>query len=443
MEVVMASSSMDETVGCWDIHSGAEQLRYKSCFSPSHGLISIAGRFLASSQIREPSTSGSILYWSWHKPQPEVKSFPAEPIKPLVSNREGTYLFGGGSLGYIYLWEVFTGRLLKKWHAHYGAVSCLALSDDESLLISGAEDGGVRVWSLFMMFDDARRKEARHDYVYSFQDHKLRVTDVKSGHGGSNAVIISSSEDQTCKVWSLATGRLLRNVTFPSVINAIAIDVGEYAFYAGGRDGKIYIVALNAVTTCSADYGKHIIGLLPDSSRAVTSLAFCADGISLVSGSEDGKIRIWDTRSRNIVRMFRHSKGPVTNILVTSLPESASRSQATSARKTSILPPSLEKYENSSEEPVGTKAFIGSDISSHPVGVSYLTEEVMNNQIKDMQQQGSTTAAEMEVERLKLDCTRAMQMVQQWKKMYNNLHQFCVNELVDDSQAKHSDVNSG
>lgn len=47
-------------------------------------------------------------------------------------------------------------------------------------------------------------------------------------------------------------------------------------------------------------------------SRAVTSLAFCADGISLVSGSEDGKIRIWDTRTRNIVRMFRHAKGNVT-----------------------------------------------------------------------------------------------------------------------------------
>ncbi|CAO2822035.1 unnamed protein product [Amaranthus hypochondriacus] len=442
MEVVVASSSTDETVGCWDIHTGAEQLRYKSCISPSHGLISIAGRFLASSQNRKASTSGSVFYWSWHKPQPEVKSFPAESIKPLVSNREGTYLFGGGSLGYIYLWEVFTGRLLKKWHAHIGAVSCLAMSDDESLLISGAEDGGVRVWSLFMMFDDARRKEARHDFVYSFR-HNVRVTDVKSGHGGSNAVIISASEDLTCKVWSLATGRLLRNVTFPSVINAIAIDVGEYAFYAGGRDGKIYIAALNAVTTRSADYGNHIIGLLHDSSRAVNSLAFCADGISLVSGSEDGKIRIWNTRTRNIVRMFRHSKDPVNNILVTSLPESASRSQTTSARKTSILPPPLEKYANSSEEPLGTKVFIGSDISSHPVGVSYLTEDVMNKQIKDMQQKGSTTAAEMEVERLKLDNTRAMQMAQQWKKMYDNLHEFCVNELVDDSRAKHSDANSG
>ena len=49
-----------------------------------------------------------------------------------------------------YMIQVASGRLLKKWHAHYRAVTCLVFSDDESLLISGAEDGCVRVWSLFM-----------------------------------------------------------------------------------------------------------------------------------------------------------------------------------------------------------------------------------------------------------------------------------------------------
>lgn len=43
-----------------------------------------------------------------------------------------------------------SGRLLKKWHAHYRAVTCLVFSEDESLLISGSEDGCVRVWSLLM-----------------------------------------------------------------------------------------------------------------------------------------------------------------------------------------------------------------------------------------------------------------------------------------------------
>ena len=33
------------------------------------------------------------------------------------------------------------------------------------------------------------------------------------------------------------------------------------------------------------------------------------DGYLLVSGSEDGMVRVWDTRTRNIFRVFRHAKG--------------------------------------------------------------------------------------------------------------------------------------
>lgn len=67
-ELVLASSATDAGIGCWDLHSGAELLRYRSCASPSHGLVCVGGHFLASSQLREPSaSSGNVLYWSWNK----------------------------------------------------------------------------------------------------------------------------------------------------------------------------------------------------------------------------------------------------------------------------------------------------------------------------------------------------------------------------------------
>lgn len=47
---------------------------------------------------------------------------------------------------------------------------------------------------------------------------------------------------------------------FPSIINAIALDPGERVFYAGGRDGKIYVAALSAESTFNNSYGLHIIG---------------------------------------------------------------------------------------------------------------------------------------------------------------------------------------
>jgi pre-rRNA-processing protein IPI3 len=40
------------------------------------------------------------------QPQVAVKSFPAEPIRALIADQEGSYLIGGGSNGNMLLWEV-------------------------------------------------------------------------------------------------------------------------------------------------------------------------------------------------------------------------------------------------------------------------------------------------------------------------------------------------
>ncbi|CAL9754434.1 unnamed protein product, partial [Musa acuminata subsp. burmannicoides] len=82
--------------------------------------------------------------------------------------------------------KVASGKLLTWWHAHYRSVTCLTLSKDESLLISGSEDGSVRASGVL--------------YRYSFSEHALRVTDVVTGHGLCNSIIISTSEDRTNKV---------------------------------------------------------------------------------------------------------------------------------------------------------------------------------------------------------------------------------------------------
>ncbi|KAM2066665.1 hypothetical protein ACFX1T_043111 [Malus domestica] len=84
-------------------------------------------------------------YWSWSKPQVDVKSFPDALINPLAANSEGMYIVVGGSSGNIYLWEV----------------------------------------------------------------------------------------------WSVGRGRLFRNIVFPTIIDAIALDPGDNVFFASGRDGKI------------------------------------------------------------------------------------------------------------------------------------------------------------------------------------------------------------
>lgn len=57
-----------------------------------------------------------------------------------------------------------------------------------------------------------------------------------------------------------------------------------------------------------------------------------------------------------------------------------------------------------------------------------------------LQKQGSAAAAELDVERLKVEQQRSVQTIQQWKTIYENLHQFCVSELLD---GNHVESNNG
>ncbi|KAK3123715.1 hypothetical protein QOZ80_8AG0634950 [Eleusine coracana subsp. coracana] len=310
--LVLAASSADAGVAAWDLRTGAEDIRLRPCASRPRALASVGDRFLAAAQAPPPGgNSGTIHFYHWDKPQVAVKSFPAEPIHVLIADPEGTYLIGGGGKGNIYLWEVASGELLYTWHAHYRTVRCLALYD--YLLVSGSEDGSIRVWDLITMLDEQSRLEVNTSYLYSFSQHALPVTDIACFLGG---IVVSSSEDRTCKIWSLSEGRILRSVSFPAIIDSVALDPRSHIFYAGGRDGKIYVTAMGVDVSSHSSDDSSILGALDDHSKAVTSLAASSDGLLLVSGSEDGNVRVWDTRSQQVTRKFKHSQGPVTNVLI-------------------------------------------------------------------------------------------------------------------------------
>nr|GEV53158.1 alpha-dioxygenase 1-like [Tanacetum cinerariifolium] len=65
-------------------------------------------------------------------------------------------------------------------------------------------------------------------------DLEVTVTDIVTSYGGCNAIIVSASQDRTCKVWNLARGTMLRNIVFPIVIDAVALDHSKHVFFMDG-----------------------------------------------------------------------------------------------------------------------------------------------------------------------------------------------------------------
>ncbi|XP_028783345.1 protein ROOT INITIATION DEFECTIVE 3-like, partial [Neltuma alba] len=237
--------------------------------------------------------------------------------------------------------------------------------------------------------------------------------------------------------WSLSRGTLLRNIVFPSIIDAIALDPAEHVFYAGSRDGKIFIAALNTEKIFSHNHEMHILGSFSNHSKAVTCLTYSASENLLISGSEDGMVRVWNAKTHNFVRMFKHAKGPVNNIVVVrkeldSSKHMSSTLQSGSRKQGSLVPPPLEKYTNEDSE-VQTIVSLHDDRSD--TDVSYMSCRAIFNQIKEFQNRGSS-ASEMEMERLKADHKRSAQMVDRFKKMYEDLQDFYEDDFLRSGQTK-------
>jgi pre-rRNA-processing protein IPI3 len=183
--------------------------------------------------------------------------------------------------------------------------------------------------------------------LHSWSDHTLPVTCLALGAGDAGAVVASGSLDRSVKLRSLSggatAGALLRSVPLPAAVHSLALDPGEHALYAGCSTGTIYDIALVASEDGSSGSSG---GLLPAASgsgvaaaaaaaagggcphaaleghsRAVACLTFTPDAAHLVSGSEDGSVRMWDLRSRQQVRLLQNPvKGPVTALLALTQP---------------------------------------------------------------------------------------------------------------------------
>ncbi|GJT57987.1 root initiation defective 3-like protein [Tanacetum coccineum] len=287
--VVCGSKNLTVGVTIWDIETGDHLLHIPTCASPFQGITCLRDQYLVATQIHH---LGSVA---------------VEAIEHLTSTKDGIYLAGGATSGNVYLWEVINGKLLKTWHAHNSPLTCLAFSNDSSLLISGSEDGMIVVWPMIGLLDETNVLYS-HTPLSVSTDHKSFITGLLPSSIVSCSVFVSSSLDGTCKVWDLVNGTLLQTLSFPQPITAAVLDPAERFLFSGSADGRIFMSPFDSGLMKKSCVDSMDVKIeLSGHKEPITALTFSRSG--LISASEDCTACLWDVVKGVIIRRFYHHKG--------------------------------------------------------------------------------------------------------------------------------------
>lgn len=250
----------------------------------------------------------------WKSLDPEVKARYAphgiEAATGVALSSDGTLALCATVDSTIKLYRISTGKVIRAFYGHRGAVNSAVFTDDDRYIISGGDDGTVRVW-------DAATGGRVH--IFEDTDNPLGpVTCVAFAHHQYNdeygkkkerKLVLSGSADGRIALWDLQTCQLEQVWSgHTGGVNSVALhpvhDQDSYArALSGGEDGKVRLWKLSkdkteVITVNKTDISSHTC--------PVNSAAFSPDGKRALWGGDDGTVRLWDLDKGALIRSFGH-----------------------------------------------------------------------------------------------------------------------------------------
>ena len=230
-----------------------------------------------------PESSGNAVY----------KSSCPEKFSAIVFSSCGGLMFSGTHSGMLYCWQTYTGHLLRTWTAHFGSITKLLLTRDDSVLLSASEDSSVKSFFVPNIFD---RAVVEPEHVYS--GHSAKINDILIV---KDSILVTASSDKTVKFFDLTGGSYDQRAHYPVTsggepLKLAATRTGDVFF--GCSDGSIHLAGSEEIVFS----GEH--------SGPVCGLGVTMDGSRLVSCCEADGVKIWDTRSLMQVGSVAQVKSP-------------------------------------------------------------------------------------------------------------------------------------
>ena len=209
-------------------------------------------------------------------------------VLSLAFSPDGKLLAAGGGeasrSGQVTLWNLADNSLVRQFpDAHSDTVYGLEFSADGKLLASAAADKFVKVFNV-----------ATGEFVRAFEGHTHHVMDVT--WKGDGTALASAGADNAIKVWNAETGEQSRTITtYTRQVTSLQYVGMQDMILSSSGDKRVFFH-----TASNGNPAREFKGSTDYVYRASTT----PDGAIVVSGGEDGSVRVWNAADAKDIMTF-------------------------------------------------------------------------------------------------------------------------------------------
>lgn len=207
----------------------------------------------------------------------------------IALSPDGKYFVKGHIDSTALLVDIQTGKVVRAFEGHSKVVFAFDFSHDGKYLVTAGGDRYFIIWEV-----------ATGKLVRKVNAHRELIFDVKFSN--DDQTIATGSWDGSLAHWDVATGKQLQYIKLGDN-SPYAVDFTPDDFYLVTAD------LTKQLRLWEADAGEEFRSYVGHT-KVVDEFDFTSDKNSIVSGSWDGKVKVFDVRSGMLIQKFDHG-GPV------------------------------------------------------------------------------------------------------------------------------------
>ncbi|RKU19172.1 hypothetical protein C6503_08110 [Candidatus Poribacteria bacterium] len=307
----LASGSTDKTVRLWDINNRDKWITLQKhtnwinvlAFSPD-GKMLASGSVDKTVQLWDTSTGELLATFTGH----------INGITALAFSPDSTTLVSGSADGMIRFWDTENGDpLAERITGHTQWVRAATFFKDSSTLASVAFNGEIVFWDVKTLQKPTVHTEGHRDKLSTLAFSPDGTKLVSVGAEGSmifGAWFSTWRTDHLIRLTDVKTGRELATLQYPMGADELTFSPdGKTVAFTGLGEIRLWNTETGDEQTIPLADLTNLGPGVPHNIPIVSALVFSPDGRWLVSGTEGGKIQMWDVATGEALIAFAEPTG--------------------------------------------------------------------------------------------------------------------------------------